>query len=128
MDKIFYALVATFVLLAGCATESDDSSMNHPNTDSADLLLARPRFERPAVRPLGRVLLRWDAVEGADGYELQSSEKKDFSTVSGSWTVSTANIELPMDSDTIVWFRVRTFDQNSVSRWSSSLRVEEKEL
>ena len=43
--------------------------------------LSRPRFEKPAPRPLGRVLLSWNSVENAEGYDIQMADTESFEAV-----------------------------------------------
>ena len=131
---IIYAIAAASVFLSACAGRPGDALKN--NDDTAEMTqentpespLGRPRFDKPSRRPLSHVLIRWNRIQGADGYELESSETRDFSAVKSAWTTSSTSIELPLSGGSVLWFQVRSFDENSVSRWSSPLRVKEGEL
>ena len=126
MKMIIYAMTAASVLLSSCAGSPDDALEN--NDDTTYPLLERPRFDKPARRPLAHVLIRWNRIQGADGYQLESSETEDFSAVENSWITSSTSVELPLSGGAVMWLQVRSFDEGSVSRWSSPLRVKEGEL
>ena len=126
MKMIIYAMTAASVLLSSCAGSPDDALEN--NDDTTYPLLERPRFDKPARRPLTHVLIRWNRIQGADGYQLESSETEDFSAVENSWITSSTSVELPLSGGAVMWLQVRSFDEGSVSRWSSPLRVKEGEL
>ena len=126
MKMMISAGITAIALLAACAGTPDDALENDKGI--SDMLLERPRFDKPVRRPLAHILIRWNRVQGADGYELQSSETRDFSTPGGVWTTSSTSVELPLSGGAVMWFQVRSFDENSVSRWSSPLRIKEGEL
>ena len=126
MKMMISAGITAIALLAACAGAPDDALENDKGI--SDMLLERPRFDKPVRRPLAHILIRWNRVQGADGYELQSSETRDFSNPGGFWTTSSTSVELPLSGGAVMWFQVRSFDENSVSRWSSPLRVKEGEL
>lgn len=90
--------------------------------------LSRPFLEKAVQRPLSRVLVSWSAVDGATGYLLQMSGSENFSEIRKSWTISGRSLELPIEPGDELWFRVRSFDSNTSSRWSSVLEVKEEKL
>ena len=75
--------------------------------------------------PLSRLRLTWNGVDGAEGYELQMASNEDFDDVVRSWTVSGLLLEVEIKDDApTLWFRIRCFRGNEVSRWSAPLMIE----
>lgn len=79
-------------------------------------------------RPLGRVLLKWDGILDAGGYEIQMSNADNFVVISKNWTVRGLNLEIPMESGGKFWFRIRAFNDSATSEWSSTLEINENTL
>ncbi len=121
-------LAITLCLIpSGCSTR--ESAADAIGTEEMpEDFLSRPRFEKPAPRPLGRVLLRWGIVDDADGYELQMSDSESFLTIGKTWTIRGYNLELPIESNVAIWFRIRSFNTKATSRWSTPLLVDETSL
>ncbi|RKX80404.1 MAG: hypothetical protein DRP60_03295 [Spirochaetes bacterium] len=123
------ALLITSTILISTACTSGKTS--EPIVDSVtieDGFFSRPRFDKPQGRPLGRVLISWDSVEAAEGYEIQMSGNELFNDNVKKWTIRGRNLELPIESGSVVWFRIRAFNKETASRWSAPLRIEEKLL
>ena len=121
-------LAITLCLIpSGCST-GNSSAGSVDTEEMPDDFLTRPRFEKPIARPLGRVLLRWGIVDDADGYELQMSDTESFLTIGKTWTIRGYNLELPIESDVTIWFRIRSFNKKATSRWSTPLKVDEASL
>jgi hypothetical protein len=127
MNRILgFSLIFIILCLipAGCGTGSqldEDTAIEEMPED----FLSRPRFEKPSGRPLGRVLLNWDAVIDADGYEIQMSNSDNFEAILKNWTVRGQNLELPVETGRTFWFRIRAFNTTATSRWSVPLEVNE---
>ena len=115
--------ILSLFALAGCASSSNKSTTPVESQED-DAFLSRPRFEKPTARPLGRVLLSWNAIKDADGYEIEMSLDKDFLSPDKSWTVRGLNLEIPVPEKTQVFFRIRAFNVDQISRWST-VSVEE---
>lgn len=129
MRKISYILILLCILSAsGCAARVPDAPVRDIDNGDGGDLLGRPLFEKPVRRPLGRVLLSWNEVSGADGYELQESDTESFSKILRNWTMSGVHIELPFEKGVTRWYRVRSFTLEKTSRWSSILRFDAKDL
>ena len=130
MIRIFSIIIVAITLcLVPVACTSDGSSTDTIGTEEMpEDFLSRPRFEKPAARPLGRVLLRWGIVEDSDGYELQMSDTETFLTIGKSWTIRGNNLELPIESNVTIGFRIRSFNTKATSSWSAPLEVEEASL
>lgn len=90
--------------------------------------LSRPRFNKVQGRPLGRVLLQWDLVADANGYEIQISGSDNFAAILKNWTVRGSNLEIPIESGEKFWFRIRAFNGSATSEWSTPLEVKEDSL
>jgi len=120
-------IISLALTVSSCVSEKP---VDIQTADAADdeNFLPRPRFEKPQGRPLGRVLISWDRIDGAEGYEIQMSQGESFDEVLKNWTISGRNLELPIESGAVLWFRIRAFDSKTTSRWSSALKVEEKLL
>ena len=131
-------IVTASIYTVGCSSVKDStSSGSHAEVEQVDAnqveadtdsFIPRPRFNKPQARPLGRVLLSWDGNDSAEGYEIQMSTDESFSEISRNWMVNGLNLELPIDPESVMWFRIRSFNQNTSSRWSAVLKVEEKLL
>jgi hypothetical protein len=80
------------------------------------------------ARPLHRVLISWENINGADGYEVQTSLTSDFDPLEKAWTVSGTEHELQFSDDGILYVRVRAFSENAVSGWSVVLELREDRL
>jgi len=115
-----YGMVIFGVL--GCASGRVPAPADLSEEMPVDFL-ARPRFEKPLPRPLGRVMLVWQQIDEAAGYEIQMSGNQDFTRIEKSWTVRGLNLELPMENDDGRWFRIRAFTAQSRSQWSVPLKV-----
>jgi hypothetical protein len=126
-------LVVTIIILAvglipaGCKTNASSAEIS-TDDDMPEDFLSRPRFEKPAPRPLGRVLLSWNSVENAEGYDIQMADTESFAAVEKAWTIRGHNLELPIQSGALKWFRIRSFNGRFSSRWSAPLEVEDFEL
>ena len=120
-------LLSTILLFTSC-TSGKISEPAVEDVNVEDGFISRPRFDKPQGRPLGRVLINWDSVEDAEGYEIQMSGSELFNDDLKNWTIRGRNLELPIDSGSIVWFRIRAFNKETTSRWSAPLKIEEKML
>ena len=121
------AVLATALTLMGCASgDRRDSELTVVPVE--ENFLARPRFDNPAARPLNRFLLTWDSVDGAEGYQIQMSENRDFTQINRAWTIKGNNLELPIKVGQTLFFRIRSFDESTTSRWSVVLEVKEDSL
>ncbi len=126
---LLIALLLTGILFFSTACSSGKASEQAVEIVNADEgFISRPRFDKPHGRPLGRVLISWDSVEGAEGYEIQMSGSEMFSDDVKKWTIRGRNLELPIESGSLVWFRIRAFNKETASRWSAPLMIEEKML
>ena len=119
--------LASSIVVISCASGRDVDTAA-PTEEQSDGFLSRPRFEKPVPRPLGRVLVFWKPVKDADGYEVQSSRFEDFEIVDKTWTVSGTELELSLSGRQTIYLRIRSFAENSVSRWSSVLELREDAL
>jgi len=125
--RLVLVIIIPAVMTTACSTEKPaDTQVIDEAVDEA--FLSRPRLDRPQGRPLGRVLITWDGIDGAEGYEIQMSERESFDVVLKNWTISGRNLELPIEYGAVLWFRIRAFDSQTTSRWSSALKIEEKLL
>lgn len=130
MIRIFSLVIVAITLCfvsIGCTT-GGSSTDTVEIEEMPDDFLSRPRFEKPAARPLGRVLLRWGIVDDSDGYELQMSDTESFLTIGKTWTIRGNNLDLPIESNVTIWFRIRSFNTKATSSWSAPLEVEEASL
>jgi hypothetical protein len=127
MPSLAILAITLCLIPLGCST-GGSSKVAVETEEMPDDFLTRPRFEKPAARPLGRVLLRWGIVDDADGYELQMSDTESFLTIGKTWTIRGYNLELPIESDVTIWFRIRSFNKKATSRWSAPLIVDEASL
>jgi len=87
--------------------------------------LPQPRFSNPKPRPLNRILIQWLEIEGADGYEIQISSTESFHTIDKLWIVKGTNLEIPIPQDGAVWLRIRAFNEDVTSDWSTVLAIRE---
>jgi len=125
--RLVLVIIIPAVMTMACSTEKPaDTQVIDEAID--DTFLSRPRLDRPQGRPLGRVLITWNGIDGAEGYEIQMSERESFDVVLKNWTISGRNLELPIESGAVLWFRIRAFDSRTTSRWSSALKIEEQLL
>ena len=120
-------ILAVCLIPAGCKTNESTAEISTDDEMPEDFL-SRPRFEKPTPRPLGRVLLSWDSVENAEGFEIQMADTESFAAVEKAWTIRGHNLELPIQTGVHKWFRIRSFNGRFSSRWSATLEVEESEL
>ena len=120
-------ILAVCLIPAGCKTNENTAEIS-TDDDMPEDFLSRPRFEKPAPRPLGRVLLSWNLVENAEGYDIQMADTESFAAVEKAWTIRGHNLELPIQSGALKWFRIRSFNGRFSSRWSAPLELEESEL
>lgn len=130
MNRILaLTLITVFLCLipTGCKTGASTAEISVDEVMPEDFL-SRPRFSKPLGRPLGRVLLHWESVRDANGYEIQMSNSDNFVSVSKNWTVRGLNLELPIESGKKIWFRIRAFNGNATSGWSAPLEVNEDSL
>lgn len=63
----------------------------------------------------------WHAVEGATGYEIQTSLIEDDFSIASAATVTTTLHRFPVDPETTVYARVRAFSGSLVSDWSDAV-------
>lgn len=120
-------LISMTLLFASCSSgKISDPAVDDVNLE--DTFISRPRLDKPQGRPLGRVLISWNSIEGAEGYEVQMSGSELFSDDVKKWTIRGRNLELPIESGSVVWFRIRAFNKETTSRWSAPLKIEEKML
>ncbi|MDF1568926.1 MAG: hypothetical protein RQ801_04970 [Spirochaetaceae bacterium] len=77
---------------------------------------------------MSRFLLTWDSVDGAEGYQIQMSENRKFVQIDRAWTIKGNNMELPIEDGQTLFFRIRSFDESTTSRWSAVLEVKEELL
>ena len=117
-----------FFYAAGCSTHKPEVPPGSETVSSDDAYMRRPRLNKPQGRPLGRVQISWTEVPDVDGYEIQMSENESFTHVLKKWTIQGKRLEVPIESGTVVWFRIRAFNSITSSRWSVVLRVEEQKL
>ena len=72
---------------------------------------ARPPFNLRATGTAGHIVLNWEQVVGADGYEIQSTANGDFS-LSATSTVRGANTttfpDATLQAGDTRWYRVRS--------------------
>lgn len=130
MNRILKLILITVILCLiplGCKTAPQNTEIGADEAMPEDFL-ARPRFLKPQARPLGRVLLQWEGVDSADGYEIQMSEIDNFADNTRKWTIRGLNLELPIESGKKFWFRIRAFTGSTASAWSSILEVREDSL
>jgi hypothetical protein len=120
-------LLISFLGAVSCASKSD-SADGLPNAEATEAFLTRPRFEKPVARPMSRVLISWDEVEGADGYEIQASRTSQFDPLEKAWTVSGTEHELGFSGEGILYVRIRAFAGSAVSRWSAVLELREDRM
>ncbi len=127
IHRLVFSALMILMIISGCSTGK--ASKVPIETDQApEDFLSRPRFNKPAGRPLGRVLLSWDMIESADGYEIQMSDSENFTRVEKNWTIKGYNLELPIAGGAVKWFRIRSFNNKTASSWSTELKVEEQSL
>lgn len=130
MNRILaLTLISVFLCLVpvGCGTGPSTAEILADEVMPEDFL-SRPRFNKPMGRPLGRVLLKWDGIFDAGGYEIQMSNADNFAVISKNWTVRGLNLEIPMESGGKFWFRIRAFNDSATSEWSSTLEINENTL
>jgi len=128
--KLQLLLLSAILLFLSISCSSEglgDRSIPNEITEN-ETFISRPRFNKPLGRPLSRVQISWDGIETAEGYEVQMSETESFNTIHKKLTIRGRNLELPIDSGAVVWFRIRAFNTKATSEWSSLLKVEEREL
>jgi len=115
-------LILHFAFTA-CETVPDSNSVQEPFEGQPASFIARPRFGKPLFRPLGRVLLHWNAIDGAKGYEIQMSDSQEFLFIEKSWIVRGLELEIPLGSEEGRWFRIRSFKADMQSEWSAALKA-----
>ena len=130
MPEAMNARLLSLLLLASTISilHFSCASRNKPDTGTtnpeiSESFIPRPYLERAVPRPLGRILISWQPVESATGYQLQMSYDADFSEIEKSWTIRGVSLELPVDPEDILLFRIRAFNSDTTSRWSPSLEV-----
>ena len=125
MIRTFPILLASLMLLSCASTSEPTEASPSETTETSETFLSRPRLLDPSFMPLSRVRLTWNGVEGAEGYELQMASTEDFDDIVRSWTVSGLLLEVEIKDDApTLWFRIRCFRGNEVSRWSAPLMIE----
>ena len=125
--RLALLLISTILFSTSCSSgKISEPAVDNENVE--DGFISRPRLDKPQGRPLGRVLISWDSVEAAEGYEIQMSGGELFSDDVKKWTIRGRNLELPIESGSVVWFRIRAFNKETTSRWSAPLKIEEKML
>ncbi|PIE05108.1 MAG: hypothetical protein CSA76_00735 [Spirochaetales bacterium] len=118
--RVLSFLLSVLLLFSACQSVEEGAA----KTDSSEnVFLSRPAFRSPVFRPLGRVLLSWEPVSEAQGYQLQMSRDENFAAVERSWTIRGQNLELPVEPGIRLYFRIRSFNNSTSSRWSSVLAV-----
>lgn len=110
----------------GCITKYRELPVDATSID-AENLLPRPLFEKSVIRPLGRILITWNAIDEAIGYELQESDSENFQRIIQNWTMSGVSIELPYIEGITRWYRTRSFTLKKTSRWSPVVRLDGKD-
>jgi|GEM_PF-1826950 len=100
-----------------------DTNVHKSFEDLPSSFIARPRFEKPVFRPLGRILLQWNSIDEAEGYEIQMSDSQDFLLIEKTWIVRGLKLEIPLESEEGWWFRIRSFKTDMQSEWSTALKV-----
>jgi hypothetical protein len=121
------AVLGAALTFVGCTSDVRRDS-DIPIVAAEEAFLPRPRFDKPAARPLSRFLLTWDSVDGAEGYQIQMSENQNFVQIDRAWTIKGNNLELPIEDGQTLFFRIRSFDESTTSRWSAVLEVKEELL
>ncbi|CAD7842417.1 hypothetical protein S1OALGB6SA_1439 [Olavius algarvensis spirochete endosymbiont] len=116
------ALLSTYPI--GCETEKPRHSSNTDN-ENLENFLPRPKFADPIPGLLNRVLLQWLEIEDADGYEIQMSATKSFNTITKMWTVKGTNLEISIPQNGTMWLRIRAFNTDVTSAWSTVLKIKE---
>ncbi len=116
-------LACVFLMFSVSCTTEKGASENVENQTVEESLLSRPFLEKAIPRPLGRILLKWSTVDGATGYNLEMSTSEDFEMVEKNWTISGTSLELPIEEGNALWFRVRSFNSETSSRWSATQKV-----
>ncbi len=128
MRTILLTIFAVMLAAFGCVTNQQADLPVDAGSPDARNLLPRPQFGKPMLRPLGHVLLTWDRISEASGYELQESDSEDFQRILQNWIVSGMSIELPFSKGMTRWYRIRSFDLEKTSYWSPVLRLEGKDF
>jgi len=116
-------LIITIALVVPACAGSRRNIVSDVPTEEAEDFLPRPRFDKPVPRPLNRVLLTWDGIDGADGYEVQLSRDSEFQTIDTTWTIKGSSLEIPVASGTVVFLRIRAFKDELLSGWSLGVEV-----
>jgi len=114
-------------VVTGCSTAAVAETQVAEEIADEDFL-PRPRFGKAQARPLGRVMISWENIESAEGYEIQMADSESFNNILKKWTIRGCFLELPLEHGSVLWFRIRAFNRETSSRWSAVLKVEEKSL
>jgi len=107
-----------------CVTEQPNGISDIPD-EQLEIFLPQPRFSDPKPRLLNRVLIEWLEIEGTDGYEIQISSAESFHSVKKIWIVKGTHLEIPIPQDGTVWLRIRAFNADVTSEWSTVLAIRE---
>jgi len=126
MTRIREILLAVIVSSSSinCVTEQPNEISDIIDEDFEDSL-PQPRFSNPTPRPLNRVLIQWLEIENSDGYEIQMSTTDSFDTIKKMWIVKGTKLEISIPQNGPMWLRIRAFNANAVSDWSTVLAIRE---
>lgn len=109
-----------YEIVRTCCTGGDSTALS--GTFTADIIPEPPNFLISQTVPGAVVDLVWDAVSGADSYEVQRADDEDFTTnvVEVYQGATNSAIDSPPPDPGTYWYRLRAIDGGVASAWNTT--------